>query len=164
VIHRLKYGNSPWIGSKVGHFIGSELLEPEDIRSSVVVPVPLHRKREIERGYNQSEWVARGIKEVTGIPLDSRMVIRRRMTATQTRLGRDARMANVEGAFSMRRSLPPECHVILVDDTITSAATLFSCARVLLEAGAASVLPIAVASAPLHLVMEPRTAIPVTAF
>lgn len=152
VLHRLKYGNCPWIGLELGEDLarsGSVLLEkPWD----VIIPVPLHKLRLLERGYNQSDWIARGIGRAMNVPVASREMARRRNTKSQTDLAREDRRTNVESAFSLRGVCSLEgCRVILVDDTLTTGATLGAAARILVDAGVTLVQPAAVARATLWL-------------
>lgn len=161
VLHRLKYGNSPWLGID----IGAEMATMRAIQQAaidLVVPVPLHPQRRLKRGYNQSEWIARGVARSIRRPTEPDALRRTRSTASQTKLDRDTRESNVEGAFEGREAWVGDCRVLLVDDTLTTGATLFACAASLLRSGAQSVLPVAAAAAPL-LLAEPGTGIPVIA-
>jgi ComF family protein len=139
LVHTLKYGHGADIGLLLGKELGRRLLGqklPADIRG--IIPVPLHRVKERERGYNQSAYLARGIAGVIGSPVLAHEVRRNRYTDSQTSLTRDQRRDNVAGAFCVGRS---ECRtlkgggVILVDDVITTGSTVRSCAAVLRGAG-----------------------------
>jgi ComF family protein len=114
----------------------------------LIAPVPLHRTRERERGFNQSALIARALGQRLGWPVDLRAVRRHRATRTQTNLGRGQRLANVEGAFSCPR---PESiadkRILLVDDVHTTGATMRAAAQALREAGAREVGACAVARA-----------------
>lgn len=136
-VYAMKYGDRPDIADDFGRFIASELGASglfDDI--DVIVPMPLHRRRERERGYNQSTELARGISRVTGIPVCDDAVARTRYTPSQTTLSSDARASNVDGAFSLVR---PERikgrHVLLVDDIITTGASMAACAAVMARGG-----------------------------
>jgi ComF family protein len=139
-VHALKYGG--W------HAVARPMAErmtraswPEDVRDErvAVIPVPLAATRERERGYNQSERLARTLADCWRIPLWSDMLERARATETQTRLTPAERLANVSGAFRVRgapfRALR-HAHVVLVDDVVTTAATLNACAAALIAGGA----------------------------
>jgi len=139
LIHTLKYGHGADIGLLLGGELGEKLLGrklPADIRG--IIPVPLHRVKERERGYNQSEYLARGIGRVIGAPVLAHEVRRVRYTDSQTSLTIDQRRDNVAGAFCVGRS---GCRslkgggVILVDDVITTGSTVRSAAAVLRGAG-----------------------------
>ncbi len=129
----LKYGNRPHLGRILGSWIGKALLRQwPDIRVEVIIPVPLSRIRYLERGYNQSAWLARGISDILRVPVCTDMLIRHRATRTQTRLNRQARWENVRNAFSVRpEHLPPVEAMLLVDDILTSGATATAAALTL---------------------------------
>lgn len=117
---------------------GRELLQQAD----VLVPVPLHWKRGWSRRYNQSGALARVIEQQTGVKLSSEALRRVRPTQQQIGLSRKERASNVQGAFKVtadRQSLIHGRRVVLIDDVLTSGATVDACARALLRAKAASV-------------------------
>ena len=97
-----------------------------------IVPVPLHWQRRWKRGYNQSEQLARGIAEVTGLPLLNKHIRRIRNNPTQTHKTAEERFENVKYLFHLRRPIPYS-HVLLVDDVLTTGATLMSCAEAILQ-------------------------------
>jgi competence protein ComFC len=139
LVHTLKYGDGGGIGLRLGKELGEQLLSqglPADIRG--IVPVPLHRVKERERGYNQSVYLARGISREIGAPVLAHEVMRVRYTDSQTTLTIEQRRDNVAEAFGIRRK---GCRVlnggvvILVDDVITTGSTVRSCADVLRGAG-----------------------------
>jgi ComF family protein len=109
---------------------------------AALVPVPVHRERRAERGYNQASLLARELARATGLPVHDGLA-RTRATTKQHRLDRVARLRNLRGAFTAVGR--PPATVILVDDIITTNATLEACAGVLVEAGAESVYGFAVA-------------------
>lgn len=151
ILHQLKYGGRKELGAVMGRCMAAELLPTgffEDV--DVVIPVPLHPRKQRARGYNQSEWIARGVFQVTGIPVDTSSVIREKHTNTQTRKSIYERWENVEGIFKLRH---PERlvgkHILIVDDVLTTGATTTACADVFREIGGIriSVLTLAVAEA-----------------
>lgn len=102
----------------------------------MIVPVPLTRGRRRRRGYNQSREIARGIADITGIRVESRALQRTHFRRSQTQLSPEERMANVGGAFRLRRpDLLRGRHILLVDDVITTGATMISCATEAAKAG-----------------------------
>ena len=111
---------------------------------AALVPVPVHRERQRERGYNQAELVARELAKRSGFRM-APILERMRPTTKQHRLDRAARLANLRGAFAVATSLEVPSTVILVDDIITTTATLEACASVLREAGTATIYGFAVA-------------------
>jgi ComF family protein len=124
------------------------LREPLPALPQVIVPVPLHRSRLRQRGYNQALELARPLTQALGVPLRRDLLWRTRSTHAQTELGALARRRNVRGAFDVRNvdSLP--AHVALFDDVMTTGATLIECARVLRRAGVQRVDVWALARAP----------------
>lgn len=133
LIHELKYKSNREAGHFLGREIGKAILASDIYKDvSVLVPVPLHPKRERKRGYNQSEILALGIREVTGINISSNNLIRGVATQTQTRKSREDRWKNVSDVFSVRK---PEAfagrHLLLIDDVITTGSTIEGCVRVL---------------------------------
>jgi len=103
---------------------------------TALVPVPLAGRRRRSRGYNQSELLAREIACLSGLPVNSSLLVRRTATPPQARAaGEAARRANVEGAFAVRPKGEPAGALLLVDDVMTSGATMDACARALVAAG-----------------------------
>ncbi len=111
-----------------------------------IVPVPLHRRRLAQRGFNPAVTLARELARVCGVPLLATALRRIRDTESQTGLGRVARRANVRAAFSARAGFP--ARVWLVDDVVTTGATVEECARALRGAGARSVVALCAARTP----------------
>jgi ComF family protein len=150
-IHLLKYSERPSIARRLAALMHG-CLAPGDryLESDLIAAVPLHGARLRERGYNQAQLLADELSRITGIPADPKAVRRVRHNPTQTRLNRKQRLENVRDIF---RAQDPArvrgCRVILVDDVLTTGATIGSCARALLEAGAAEVLALTAAAAPL---------------
>jgi ComF family protein len=114
--------------------------------NAVLVPVPLHPSRERERGYNQSELLARAIGTRTGLPV-VRALRRVRHTPPQAHQDAAGRWLNIRDAFAPRRELPPGCVAVLVDDVCTTGATLEECAAVLRGMGAERMLGLVFARA-----------------
>ena len=131
--HALKYGGLPRIADDLAAAIARHVPAPE--AGAVLVPIPLGARRLRERGYNQSEQLARALGARWRLPVRSDVLVRRRETATQTALTPEARLANVAGAFQSRigdRGL----RIVLVDDVFTTGATIAEAARALARAGA----------------------------
>ena len=145
----LKYGGYKELGEVMGRYMSAELSSGEFFDGvDMIIPVPLHRKKQKLRGYNQSEWIARGIASVTGIPLCAECMIREKNTETQTRKSTFERWENVEGIFELHHaeSLIGK-HVLIVDDVLTTGATTVACASRIMEVEGIriSVLTLAVA-------------------
>eukprot|EP01132_Coremiostelium_polycephalum_P000040 gene40-57_t len=142
LIHYLKYGDQPAIGELLGKLYGTQLGKKTDWGSpfTCIVPIPLHPKRLKERGYNQSDYFAKGMAEALHIPWYSECVQRIKNTKPQTGQGREGRLENLQSAFKVvYAAYLYNQHVLLVDDMITTGATLEACARSILAAGAKEV-------------------------
>jgi ComF family protein len=140
-LHKLKYNDRPDIGFSMGKQYGFELFHSSEfIRPDLLVPVPLNRKKQRIRGYNQSEAIARGLSAGLRVPLACNVLMRPHATSTQTRKSRYDRYLNVTGKFKVT---DPEAfqnrHVLLIDDVITTGATLEACAEEILACPGASV-------------------------
>ena len=136
IVHNFKYYGRWLFAQKMGEWLGEELRESgnfEDI--DVVVPIPLHYRRRLHRGYNQSEQLALGIGRKMGVKCDFRSVIRRQYNDSQTSKSRSERWDNVEAIFDVRevKRLRGK-HILLVDDVLTTGATMASCASAILKA------------------------------
>lgn len=128
-----KYYGNPDLGRFLGACMASELL-PSGFFEGIdcVVPVPLHPKKEKQRGFNQSEVLAEGIASVTGIPIVKHLLFRNQYTETQTRKGNYDRWTNVRGVFEVSDAVSLEDkHILLVDDVMTTGATMVACADAL---------------------------------
>lgn len=131
LIHELKYKGNKEAGVFLGQQLGETIKDAPLFQGiDYLIPVPLHPKREKQRGYNQSLMIAKGINEVTGIPIGDKYLIRAVNTATQTKKSAEERYKNVKDIFEVR--FPEELegkHVLLIDDVLTTGATLESCAH-----------------------------------
>ena len=121
---------------------------PPAARPQLILPVPLHRARLRQRGYNQALELARPLGRALGVPVRHDGLRRSRATAAQTELDAAARRRNVRGAFAVRHGVALPAHVVLLDDVMTTGATLAECARVLRRAGVVRVDVWALARAP----------------
>ena len=142
VHHALKYGNKPVYGRILGEVLGREFLDAwgEKPLPSIIIPIPLHRSRQYERGYNQSEMLAQGVSLATGISISTSLLARGKSTRSQTKLSRKRRWANLAGAFHVTNADMLAGHsVLLIDDVLTTGSTAGVAAKALREAGAQSV-------------------------
>ena len=139
LLHQLKYKNKPELGNLLGSLYGRTLLSTSGNAWDMVVPVPLHPLKLKKRGYNQSERFAQGLAGALGIP--SLTVLQRTVfTETQTNKSRWQRWENVERVFDKGPEWDvTQKNILLVDDVMTTGATLAACANTLLAAGAQSV-------------------------
>jgi ComF family protein len=145
-IHQFKYAYTRDLAVPLGEllFVGWRTYSPE---ADVIVPVPLHARREKERGYNQSELLAAQLGQSAGIPVLCRALCRVRYTASQARLDEEARRHNVRQAFACEDGQMRGKRVLLIDDVCTTGATLEACSAALKAGGARSVLGLTVARA-----------------
>jgi ComF family protein len=135
LIHQLKYKGRREIGIFIGEQMGNELKQSEFFKNiDLIIPVPLHPKKERKRGYNQSEMFGLGLAKSLKIPLSSQFLVRKEFTDTQTKKSRSDRWKNVENVFAIKNqeSLAGK-HILLVDDVITTGSTLEACIRALSE-------------------------------
>lgn len=147
-IHRAKYGDDPAVAASLGALLAEAWRAPEGFVATRVVPVPLHPARLHQRGFNQSAELSRALSQRLGAPLAWTAVERVRDTPSQTRLDRGARRENVRAVFRADPSLRGH-GVVLVDDVVTTGATLDALRAAVLDAGAAAVCATALARAPL---------------
>jgi len=135
LLRLLKYKGRKDVGIELGRQLGFELKSSELFNKvEVVIPVPLHPKREKKRGYNQANCIAIGIAESMEIVVQSKNLFRNTATETQTKKSRIERWKNVDSIFSIHQASELENkHVLLVDDVVTTGATLEACAQALLK-------------------------------
>lgn len=140
---QFKYRRAPWLAKVLVTVVASEIDQEFD----VIVPVPLHKRRLWERGYNQSALLARELAKILTVPVAEKVLIRVVNTAHQTKLSRGERAKNLDGAF---RVIHPEaikgCRVLLVDDILTTGTTIAHCAKILHQNGAKIVAGVTIAS------------------
>jgi competence protein ComFC len=141
VVHDFKYGHQVYLRHLVGAWLNSAFEDerPRGVSFDVLVPVPLHSARERERGFNQATLLAEIVGKIRSIPCKA-VLERTRYTTTQTAFDRAERMENLHDAFRLRKMMDVRgLRVLLVDDVLTTGATLSECARVLKKAGASVV-------------------------
>jgi ComF family protein len=146
LVHQLKYKGRRRIGEQLGQATFSQLAG--DVpweRYDVVVPIPLYRLQQRERGFNQAAVLARVIGKETGLPIEERLIIRYRKTRSQTGLTIPERQENVADCFRPVRSAD-SLNVLLLDDVLTTGATASACAQSLKAAGCAEVAVLTVAT------------------
>lgn len=148
-IHRLKYDGKSALAARLAPVL-SHTIRADDTLNSIcfdcIAPVPLHKRRERKRGFNQSELLARSLAQELEVPFGNALQ-RTRATPPQVGLNLKERQSNVRGAFTITPGFtsPPNAHVLLVDDVFTTGATLRECATVLKKAGAKSVCAVTIA-------------------
>ncbi|UAY52386.1 ComF family protein [Ferruginibacter albus] len=136
LIHQLKYKNNMEIGFYLGELMGKSLLNSNRFQNiDYLIPLPLYPDKERKRGYNQATVICNGISSAMNIPVLTNRVIRLRFTETQTRKHRTERWENVKGSFVVKNeSILHNKNILLVDDVITTGATLESCGQAILKA------------------------------
>ena len=137
ILYELKYKNHPEIGEVMGRLMAREFL-PSGFFDGIdgILPIPLARKRERQRGYNQSMELARGVSEITGLTIYNKVVRRTVFKGSQTQKGRWERNENVEHVFLLiDGTIVSGKHLLLIDDVVTTGATIIACAQELVKAG-----------------------------
>lgn len=135
LVHQLKYMGMQQIGYALGNIAGAQLIKNEVFYTAdIIIPVPLHKKRLKQRGYNQSTCFAEGLAQKLNAVVDDSSLIRTRATETQTKKSRFTRFENMQEIFTV---INPENlrnkHILLVDDIVTTGSTLEACAAELLK-------------------------------
>lgn len=134
LIHDLKYRGKKHIGQQMGKKMAMELTDSAFSEVDVIVPVPLHPRKQRKRGYNQSEWIARGISEVFDVPVTNNSLYRKLNNKSQTKKSRFDRWQNVKDVFAVKDEKDfTDKHVLLVDDVVTTGATIEACTNKLLN-------------------------------
>ena len=135
VIHQLKYKNRPQVGVELGREYGRKILATTNFpKPDLIIPIPLHYKKKHTRGYNQAYEFGRGIAEIIGVPITEDILIKVSQSSSQTRMNRLERLENVMNSFKLKneKKLIGK-HVLLVDDIITTGATIEAAAQKLLK-------------------------------
>ena len=145
IIHMIKYEGMKNLGVQMGKKLG-KVLEEQNISADLIIPVPLHFSRKRERGYNQAEAIASGVSEVLKIPLEQKLIRRKKFTKSQTKLNREERILNVGEAFQINSNIDLSGKsVFILDDVITTGATIGGCAKLLKNNNAKKVTALSLA-------------------
>lgn len=138
IIHRLKYDGYFALAGPLGSLM-AEQWPRWAVPPDLIMPIPLHKKRQRRRGYNQSALLARPLARTLGLTYTDQALRRTRHTVPQVGLGPEERAANVKNAFAADTEMVAGRHILLIDDVLTTGATMSAAAETLLDAGAASV-------------------------
>lgn len=127
ILFDLKYNYRPDIGVEFGRVIGNKIKEMKSFKSvDVILPVPMHPKKYKTRGYNQATMIAKGISTIIEIPIDDQLLLRIAHNESQTRMSRFNRWENIKESFDVSDTISNYNHILIIDDVITTGATLES--------------------------------------
>jgi competence protein ComFC len=147
IVEQLKYNFIEDLAGILAKIIDKQIVDKDfvnDIYNVKIVPIPLHRKRYIERGFNQSEKIAKYLGEKYGGEIDEELLIRNKNTSQQAKLNRKERFENLSEAFGVRLGVEVPKKVVLVDDVLTTGVTFGEAVRVLKKSGVEEVVCVAV--------------------
>ncbi len=141
LLHNLKYKNKPEVGVFLGNIFGNELKSKViDLKLDLLLAVPLHKSKLQTRGFNQSEKIANGLSQALNVPHETNLILRKKATVTQTQKTRIERYFNVKEVFEViNADKIVGKNIGLVDDVLTTGATIEVCAKAILDAGAKEV-------------------------
>ncbi|MCK9209461.1 MAG: ComF family protein [Ignavibacteriaceae bacterium] len=149
VIHQIKYLKKFLLAVELGKMLGNSLLKNKsEWKVDIILPVPLHSLKKAERGFNQSFYIAKGINKVTNLPVSQAILKRKRYTESQTQKNLIERAENMSEAFLVKR--PDKVagkNVLLIDDVITTGATIRECGKILQECEAVNIYAASIALA-----------------
>ncbi len=148
-IHSLKYEKKFRIGIFLGSILASAIKKDKpNWQFDTVIPIPLHHLKKAERGYNQSYYIAKGVGKVLNVNSSDRIVKRIKYTESQTKMNLNEREENISNAFKVRKNnIAAGKNILLLDDVITTGATISECGKILLEAGANKIYAASIAIA-----------------
>lgn len=139
LIYKLKYSNHTYLATTIG-CIMADKLKQEGIEADIIIPVPLYKRKEKERGFNQAILISKYMAEKANISLNTDVLLRIKNTKVMHNLTRRERLENVDGAFEViNREIIANKDVLLVDDIFTTGSTVNSCSKELIDSGAKSV-------------------------
>lgn len=148
-IHALKYNNKFKVGIFLGKLLGTNIEKSHpDWHFDLIIPIPLHQLKKAERGYNQSYFIAKGINKIHQKKVNENIVRRIKYTQSQTTMNIGERKENISGAFKIKKQTAVAGkNILLVDDVITTGATISECGMILMEAGANKIYAASIAIA-----------------
>lgn len=147
IIQKIKYQNQPYIAQQLGFKLGQKLKHVLP-HVDYIIPIPLHPKKQKERGYNQSYFFARGLSLSMQVPIHTKILIRTIHSISQTKKSRTERYTNIQNAFQcVEHNLIKEKHLLVVDDVITTGSTMVSAGQELIDKGGCSISFVAIATA-----------------
>jgi ComF family protein len=148
-IHGLKYENKFPVGIFLGKVLASEIkINYTNWQLDLIIPIPLHHLKKAERGYNQAYYIAKGVGNTLKVKVSDRVVKRIKYTESQTTMNLNEREENISGAFKIKNQKTVSGkNILLLDDVITTGATISECGNILLEAGANKIYAASIAIA-----------------
>jgi ComF family protein len=147
IIHALKYNRQFKLGLFLGKILGED-IQAKNWAIDLILPAPIHHLRKAERGYNQTDYVAKGLSISLNVPYSARTVKRIKYTESQTKLNMNERAQNVSNAFKVTTSKKIKGkNILIVDDICTTGATILECGIVLYKSGANSIYASSIAIA-----------------
>ncbi|NLM75323.1 MAG: ComF family protein [Clostridiaceae bacterium] len=148
-IQEMKFKNQPGLAKTLAYILGEEYMkEPVFPPVDLIIPVPMHRSKKRQRGFNQAELLAERISGYLNIPLDKTSLVKVRNTKPQSSLARMQRLNNLENAFEIKNIWNiKDKNILLVDDVITTGTTIDTCGKILYESGAAKIYAMVLAIA-----------------
>jgi len=148
-IHALKYDKKFPVGIYLGKVLASEIIRNQlNWKFDLIIPIPLHQLKKAERGYNQAYYFAKGVGKILKVKVSDRIVKRVKYTESQTTMNLNEREENISGAFKLKNKNPVGGKsILLLDDVITTGATISECGKILLEAGANKIYAASIAIA-----------------
>jgi len=135
IVKAIKYKGNTALGQHIGFLMSQQIRQSSPFFDGIdlLIPIPLHRKRQKKRGFNQAEEIIKGIRKATSIPFDNNLIIRKKQTQTQTKKGRYARWLNTIDVFTLNDEKDFNYkHILIVDDVLTTGATIEACAQAIL--------------------------------
>lgn len=135
LMHQLKYKGNKQVGIYLGKLLGEQIKTSNRFNEvDVIIPLPLNPKREFKRGYNQATMIAQGVAEALNKPIIENAVVREVFTSTQTKQDRIHRFKNMDGVFATQnKAAINNKHILLIDDIITTGATIEACANIIIQ-------------------------------
>lgn len=148
-IHSIKYQNKFQVGIFLGKVLAANIQSTRsDWKIDLIIPIPLHQLKKAERGYNQSYYIAKGMSKILNVPCSDQIVKRKKYTESQTTMTLTERQENISKAFRIKnKNAVKEKTVLLIDDVITTGATISECGSILLESGAKKIFAASIAIA-----------------
>lgn len=135
MIHRIKYNGQYRLARKLGKLLGDHLKSHKDLTGYCIVPVPIHKKRRMERGFNQSEELAKGIRQSIPLSVKNNLLVRTQYEKSQTAKDKYARAELLKQSFTLNSKEELPIKILLVDDVVTTGSTLESCVELLSQRG-----------------------------